>query len=315
MKKYILTTVIIILLIFISGCGKDSNAGAEKLTPAADLSAEQKLKISATETDKSGTLIPSEELGKNDNLTIAYSGLAEVKVNLDGVEVPLEEAIRDEKLTLPEILAFARKDAQNGICKEEYTSEHGVTHFVYTYPECELHLTYDVYETPDGKQTLIEELYVYNITDNQRSISHFYVDEESEWGYFLDRENWGLSFEVIDASPTQITLDCTQNGGQQIGDLVIESYFLYASKSDEAADGAPKYIGWAKPSAEGLPISIPMDASGQITLDWTDIAGTLAPGSYYICLSIFDVYEESQVHPLMENYYDRQSYYIPFSVE
>ncbi len=190
-----------------------------------------------------------------------------------------------------------------------------MTHFSYTYPECALHLTYDVYETPDGKQTLIEELYVSDITDHQRTISYFYVDNESEWGYLLDREDWGITFEVSDTSPTQITLDYTQQGGQQIGDLVIESYFLYPAETNGSPDNTPGYIGWAKANSEGLPIPLLRDTSGQITMDWSVICGSLDPGNYHLKLSISDIYEEFEVHPLMANFYDKQSYYIAFSIE
>lgn len=259
-------------------------------------------------------MISQEELGGNTDAYLAYCNLAEVNIFLDGEYFPLAEAIRRGNITVPEIFAFARMDSQNGFCEESCQSEHGLAHFSYTYPECELQLAYDVLETPSNDQQLIEEIYICAGPDNGRNQSHFYVDESSEWGYFVDREDWGLNFEVFSAAPTQIVLDVTQQGGQQMGELVIESYSLYAQDKNIEADKKSGPIGQAWTDAEGLPIPILMDAAGQITIDWTSVAGTLNAGNYYVKLTVSDIYDQSKVHPLMTNYYDRQSYNIAFAV-
>ncbi len=312
MKKIQFTVLTLILLISVLGCaGKPRENPPETVPPAG-----QKLLLWVVESEEScQTLVPPEELGENTSLTLVYSNLSEVSVQLDSGEVPLAHAIRDGFLTLPEILGLAQTDARQGYCEESYVSEHGLTHFSYRYPQYELHLTYDLYETPDGRQTLIQELYVSDVADHYRSHDYFYPDPESEWGYLLDREDWGLDFTVADVTPGQITLDCTQQGGQQIGTFQIEDYLLFPMEPDTASDGGPGYLAWIKPNSDGLPVSIPMNASSQITLDWSSIAGQLAPGSYYVHLSVSDIYDESAVHPLMENFTDKQSYKIAFTIE
>lgn len=277
---------------------------------------EQRLVFSVLKAEKPGfTLIPKEKLGENVNVHMSYSNLAEVYIQMDGFSIPLAEAIREGRLTVPELFAFARIDAQNGVCTEAYTSVHGLTHFTYTYPECELELAYDVYETPDGKQHLIEEICVYDISDNIQSRSHFYLDNESEWGYFMDREDWALTFDVTTVSPAQITVEYTHHQGQEIGTLYIENYMLFSSEDDDASAGTHRCLAKSEPDAEDFPISIQQYGSGQINIDWFNMVGSLEPGKYFLRFTVSDNYDEIDVHPLMVNYYDKQSYFIDFLIE
>ena len=61
----------------------------------------------------------------------------------------------------------------------------------------------------------------------------------------------------------------------------------------------------------------PLSSNGttHFSIDWTDIYGTLSPGEYVIRVIVKDIYEESQVHRLMRNFYDVQHYEISFTVE
>lgn len=321
MKKCQLLSVLIAILLMLFGCGaqrKEAGASttsseATSVIQTADL--QQKLCFSVVTSENPGyTVISREELGGNTDAYLAYSDLAEVNILMDGRYVPLAESIRDGEITIPELFAFARMDSKKGFCQEEYKSEHGLTHFAYTYPECELLLVYDVYETPSGQQKLIEEVYISAISDRPQNMSHIYVDEDNEWGYFIDREDWGLDFEVSSASPTQIILNVTQHGGQQMGELFVENYRLYPMDQSETAGKVHGSIGQSKSDSDGLPIAIGMDTSGQITIDWSTTVGTLDAGNYYIKLSISDSYDQSKVHPLMTNYYDKQSYNISFTI-
>ncbi len=315
MRRYILTAVLIALLAALCGCTGTQDAQGSEPTAANEDASQQKLQFSVVEAEEPGyTVVSREELGGNINTGLTYGQLTEVNIAWDGEIIPLAEAIREGKLTAPELFAFARMDAQNGFCQENYVSEHGLTHFSYTYPECVLELAYDVYETPDGNQTLIEGICIYALTAHEGNVSHFYVDEKSEWGYFLDRENWGLTFEVSDVSPTQITLGYTQRQGQEIGELLLEDYLLFPAGASWEPGKGPGFIGKYKKGPQWQPIPILSDTSGQITIDWSADAGTLEPGDYYIKMTLSDVYEESEVPPLTVNYHDKQSYNIAFTV-
>jgi len=56
------------------------------------------------------------------------------------------------------------------------------------------------------------------------------------------------------------------------------------------------------------------NSSTEFTIDWKDIYGTLSPGEYVIRVIVKDIYDKSQVHPLMRNFYDIQHYEITFTV-
>lgn len=319
MEKYQFAAVVLIL-VALSGCAgnqeeaksNDKTASTTAVVAATTAENTQMLNFCVEESEELGfTCISPDELGAENDVSMVYGSLTEVDLTWDGEIISLPQAIREERLTVPELFAFARMDAQNGFCQESYTSEHGLTHFCYAYPECELWLAYDVYETPDGGQTLINEVHIYNIDNSQKPLDITYVDEDNEWGYFLDREDWGLTFEVISASPTQITVNYSQQQGQEIGELSVTDFSLYSRSAPGTLD---TYLGQFSFAREGRPIPIQTDGSGQITFDWTDIAGALEPGEYYIKATVVDTYDESAVHPLMDNFYDRQSYHIVFSV-
>lgn len=331
MKRYWFTAVIIVLLVALGGCASSQAQEAEvssapsttecvtsapESVPESETVSRQKLKFSVKDAEDSGYIgIPQEELGEKCDTEITYISLSDVSIDLNGEVISLGEAIHTGKLTTPEIFAFARMDARNGFCQETSVSEHGLTHFSYLYPECELQIAYDVYETPDGRQTLIDEISVCQITDSQRSTDYFYVDETSEWGYFLDREDWGLTLEASSVSPTQITINYTQRQGQEIGELSLEDYMLFAVENSGTADRTSRYLARSGQDTDEFPIPIQSDGSGQITLDWSDLVGALDPGTYDLLVTVSDNYEESNVHPLMVNFYDKQSYHVMFSIE
>lgn len=329
MKKYQLAITAIVLLAVLTGCtasqetaSTDSAAASETSptvletsAPTVDGTASQKLQFSVVESEEPGyTVISQEELGEKTGTEIVYGDLKEVNLTWDGQTIPLAQAIREEKLTVPEIFAFARLDAQNGFCQESYISEHGLTHFCYTYPEWELRIAYDLYETPDGKQTLIDEIYVYNISEGERDVSYTYVDEDSQWGYFLDREDWGLTLEAANVTPTQITVNYTQQQSQEVGELTLDSYILYPMDGETDLDSRPNYVAMSRMDTPGLPIFLLSDSSGQFTIDWGDTAGALEPGEYCLNVSVSDHFDPDQIHPLIEKFHDKQSYHIVFTI-
>lgn len=324
MKKSLLTVAVLALLVTLIGCTRSQKAGdaaetspttLETTTQTKDITPQQRLQFSVVEAEDPGyTVVSQEELGEKTGTEIVYGDLKEVNLTWDGQTISLAQAIREEKLTVPEIFAFARLDAQNGFCQESYISEHGLTHFCYTYPEWELRIAYDIYETPDGQQTLIDELCVYNISEGYHNVSYIYVDEDSQWGYFLDREDWGLTFEVANVTPTQITVNYSQKQSQEVGALTLDGYILCPMDEENNLDSGPNYIAMSRMDTPGLPISLLSDSSGQFTIDWGDTAGALEPGEYYLKVTVSDNFDPTQVHPLIEKFHDKQSYHIVFTV-
>lgn len=300
MKRYLF--LITAFFLFLSGC---STAPIEEST----VQSEQKLIFSVVPAERASFL--SKDVFGDKTTAVVYSDFSEINLLMDGMQVPFTEAIRDDRITVPEIFAYARLDARKGFCQESHRSVNGLTHFVYSYPECVLRIAYDIYETPDGKQHLMEELYFIDTVEHAENFNEVYTDEVT--GQILAREDWGLSFEAAEASPTQITVNYSQQGGQQIGTLSLFDYYIYRDSAE--IDISEDFVGWGERETGGLPASIVMGSSGQFTLTFPDTVGTLEPGDYALLASVEDIYDQSDVHPLMVNFADKQSYKIKFTVQ
>lgn len=233
---------------------------------------------------------------------ISYDLVENVTVEVQGERMPLEEAVSGGKITVDEILADVRRDAAAGICQESTQTVNGLTRFEYAYPELELWSICDVLETPDGARPLIRSFTV-RAPGHPDILSTHFFDMSTPYHYEIDREDWGLEFRVRSATPEGITLEISQEGGQQFGQLMATKYSLDASGWQPlgAADLTP---GWA----------VNMGGTSQLTIDWTQTIGRLESGDYCLRLHIEDDYDSSDVHPLARNFWDWQSYYIEFQI-
>ena len=270
--------------------------------PKVTVSDSRLLRIDLTvDEDAQFTNIMPESLGGNFDNKITYLDVRNVSIEVDGTSYHLEDAIREGYISVEEIFAYARIDARNGFCKEDTRTHNGLTHFVYRYPQFDLQITYDVYVTPDGKEHLINELYV---CKNAYNLSTSYKP--------LDLEDWGVHFSALEATPNALTLECKQSGGQQVGDLVIEYYYIENSETGIAVSQLKRITNTESYQPKS---AIPRNATSVITIDWTDIYGDLPEGSYLMRLRIVDKFTPEQVHPLMQDFYDLQGYDIPFIIQ
>lgn len=271
----------------------------------------RQLTITVTQAPSVQTFIPVEENGTGFTNDIACMNVDNVQIIIDDTTLALEDALNGGHISAEEIFCFARMDAGNGICQETWESKNGLSNFTFLYPDYCLRLIYDIYETPDGKQHLISDMCIYSTNSSNETIS-YYVDPtttffDQETGYLLDREDWGLAFEITDCSPTGLTLTCTQSSGQQIGQLSIQAYTLY------------KETGYLEriDNTSGMPVlnsNIEMNGSSTITIDWTNIYGELGSGEYDLTLLIRDNFNKNMVHPLIVDYHDLQMYDLPLTI-
>ena len=300
MKKFLILLTSIALLCSLCGC-----------TGSASKESGQKLKFSVVPTEEIGFIkIPDEKKG-SEKAELVYQNLSEVNITLDGKTEPLADAIGSGKITGAEIFAYARMDAEAGYCKEGYTSEQGLTRFVYTYPEYALEMVYDIFEGSEGKNVLINEITVADSTQSLFDSDSFYVDESSRWGYFLDREDWGLEFTVKAVTPESLTVTYTQKQTQELGELTCEDYIMFA----EVEGARDEFVTQTGRDAPGFPIAITSDGSGEITFDWSKMAGKLNPGTYYVRIGIRDNYDPEKVPANVTKRYSKQSYCVEFTVE
>lgn len=239
---------------------------------------------------------------KPEGYSLSYDLVENVTVEVQGERMSLEEAVSGGKITVDEILADVRRDAAAGICRESTQTVNGLTRFEYAYPELELWSICDVLETPDGAQPLIRSFTV-RAPGHPDILSTHFFDMSTPYHYEIDREDWGLEFRVLSATPEGITLEITQQAGQQFGQLTVTKYSLDTSGWQPLGD-ADLTPGWA----------VKMGGDSQLTIDWAQTIGRLESGVYCLRLHIEDDYAPSDVHPLARNFWDWQSYYIEFQI-
>ncbi len=234
-----------------------------------------------------------------------YRQVKDVMISLDRETLPLEDALKQGKLTEEDILYFARQDARTGFCKTEAVSPRGVTNFYFHYPEYSIKIIHDVQETPDGGQYLISQMHVYAPKLDMKPTTHFFDPETNE---YLDIEDWGLTFDVQQVAPTGITFTCTQSAGQQIGTLAIKYYYL----TETTGPFLQKAEGTEGAHFEALTLDV--DGTSTFTIDWTEWYGSLPSGEYIFLLDMFDLFEPEQVPPLTVDFHTRQLYSIAISI-
>ena len=288
-QKFFICIALLCTLFLVTGCAGDKNyttiSTASSTTQApteTEPASMGHLRLSVSfDEDADYVKFTYDELGGNFNDGLSYDyDIMGVTIEINGQSMPLEDALRDGFITEEEIFCNARLDAREGFCEETYESLNGLTNFTFAYPDYNLRLLYDIYESPNGEQRLISEMVIY-----EKNVillpCHLFVDEET--GDIYDREDWGLNFEITEVSPTGMTIRCTHSGGQQIGQLEIVDYL----KADDVTE---------------------------FTFDWSEPYGQVSSGEYELVLWIKDIYDESQKHPLMRNFYDTQIYTVRFTV-
>ena len=233
-----------------------------------------------------------EEIGNNFNQGMSYWGVTDVSISLNSGDERLEDALKNGDITEEEIFFRARQDARDGRCQETFETQHGVTFYNYHYPDYDLWLVYDVFNSPNGKAYPVSQLIVFRTTpDYHLHPSCAFTDPET--GAFVNREDWGLTFELSDITSHSATVTCTQSGGQQIGQLEVRCYTLHPDT--KGIINPPKFE-----------TEIAMDGTCQFSVDWSETYGDLPSGTYRLYLWVYDIYDESQLHPLMDDFQDWQ---------
>lgn len=290
---------LILAAVLLLGIGFAIGRNDEKKTVlvAPTESTAPRLIISAVHADSEYT---SEKIQQTNDgtsdLDFCCIGLTDVTIDLGGNVMDLGNALREGKTSLSEISFLAQSDSQSGFCTEGWKSKNGLAEFRYSYPDFDLWIVDDIYETPDGLQHLIR-----GITLCQPDSDVAFLHNE------LDQEDWGIEFSVAEASQTEITLNYTQSGGQVLGQLMTYGYAISRLNPMEGIallDNAPLQ--------EQKPIS--MNGQGTLCLDIETYFGALPAGQYGMYLYLQDAYNEEDVPPLTRNYHDVQCYWIEFTV-
>lgn len=322
MKPKNIVVIFFILLTFLmTGC---VNAVDTTLSTEPTILLTEQPTTPASETPNiTLTLVPNEDgariyryLTEEDldgiyNGSINFSAYLNVLIDINGESMPIREAILDKHITVEEFIAGIRTDARNGFCVESYESELGLTYFLYTYSNFEVAIFDDVWEAPNGESFLVRDIYI-DKKDGfiSEAIGRYYTnDEGQEINY--KREDWGLSFEVIDATPSNVRIKATQTDGQQFGQLQIRGRVIISSSNSipGTAFNTQPYISVSP--AEG---SFTMEGISEFTFDWSEDIGELPSGTYSIAFMVEDIYDTEALHPFTKNYTDLQFYYFEFEI-
>lgn len=137
---------------------------------------------------------------------------------------------------------------------------------------------------------------------------------ESEY-YPADTEDWKLTFNVTDVSFSGFTLNVHQEkspnakiGSMHLGQLQLVYFDLYKMDIKDLV-----YIHtFDREECAIVPGSTEAFRINYSVMD--DQPTELPSGSYKINLNIKDVFNESDVHPLMRDYHISQSYWISFDI-
>lgn len=248
--------------------------------------------------------------------SINYENLTDIRIEIDGETMLLRDAMEQDLVTTDELEAWARVDAKRGYCDMAYGSTNGFAQYDYKYPSFTLRSRYDVYEAPNGElyhdQLLIlcdPGLYMSTGRVIRPHPRQELVSEDNPAGE-LDRENWGVKFEVLSASPTQLTLRCTQSGGQHMGQLSVDGkYTVYQLEGNGFIEKKIPIDDFPPPT-----LDIPIENEGitEFTITWPESLGELPSGEYEVHFFLKDNYET--IPELMRNYEDEQWQVVGFTV-
>lgn len=327
MKK--LSIILVLLLVFLlTACTASSREPALETQPptlsnlpteAASLSSVNaqliNLRLIGSANITGEQCITSEELEGIYDGEIYYSYSSDVLIKIDDTEMSLRDAILNRCISVEEFLAGLRTDARNGYCEETYGSYLGLTHFIYTYKQYHVVVYDDLWEAPNGESFLVREIWIqpgYVSEFDPTGIARMYQDENGiDISY--RREDWGLTFEVVEVTPTSVRVNVIQQGGQQFGQLQADLKSVPVFKNIEGflnTKHGTRAHTEATPS-DGL---ITMNGTTEFTFDWSKDLGELPSGLYSIYFMIYDIYDPAQIHPFTKNYKDSEAFCFVFEI-
>lgn len=203
MKKILCAVLCLALLLLAAGCG------------STGLKTEWKLSV---EDNREAYLYyPGSVLGGKLNPGMDYQYVRNVQIQLGRDSVPLEEAIRDGKITIQQMYAQACKDAEEGICTLTRLSQNGVTNNIFCYPEFQINIVDDLLEH-DGQDIPVAYLAVSGANQTPNTIDGWDSQRKSP----RVKEDWGMSFDAV-FSDGSLSVVVHQADGMQQGTLTVEN--------------------------------------------------------------------------------------------
>lgn len=248
------------------------------------------------------------ELNDTCNFELVYYLLSDISIEIDGSNIQLADAIRNDMVSLEQIIMQAKLDAESGIASLSYESNLGLSSFIYRYDNFEIMVTDDVFEAANGNQYHCK--YVTICPPNAHSnlsAAYFYEDGN---GNIIDltREDWGISFEIENTNSYSADIKCIQKGGQHFGVLQITGIQLVNHDNSVLA------IDNFEVNLPECPAKISNDDSTTLYVNWIEKYGVLSPGTYEMIITVNDVYDTSVAHEFLRKYSNEQRYIVSLTV-
>lgn len=299
----ILCSVSIALGFFLGSRGSTASLSLVNSTIQKAASANQLSSYAPTEFPGSGTA------------AVYLYGIDDVELQIGSGRFSFPSALSSGKLSSEDVVHQAFLDAAQGLCNRTEISRYGLSRYRFHYPNFDLCITRDVFESAAGGRYPIFSIAFYLPGEGVSSELEQYLYAEDGTMVDTRAEDWGLQFSVGEAGADHILLNATQKNGQQLGTHSIQRYSIYNTAQGQRTErNLVCTIDEEEKLRQEYPI--PSGAQTDITLDWEKLYGSLPSGDYELHLMIEDVYDKTQPRsPLQQNYTDIQRYVVPFHVE
>lgn len=287
MKKILCAVLCLALLLLAAGCG------STELKP--------EWKLSVEENREAYLYYPGSVLGGKLNPGMDYQYAQNVQLQIGRESVPLEEAIRDGKITIQQLYAQACKDGEEGICTLTRLSQNGVTNNVFRYPKFQINIVDDLLEH-DGQDIPVAYLAVSSADQTPNIIDGWDAQRKSP----RVKEDWGLTFDAA-FSDGCLSVVVHQTGGMQQGTLTVENAVIIDQDPFALSDqeGNVRLM-----QLEGTALTMGGETNLEINLS-EFLGQEPEKGTYTLRMCIEDSVSPGQT----PKHQSSQYYSIPFTVE
>lgn len=159
----------------------------------------------------------------------------------------------------------------------------------------------------NGKEYLKSELSQQTLEwlelpEEKRMLSSYFPPE-----FMVFEDTWGIDFMAKDITPTNLTLVCTQSGGEPTGELQTDSWFILENWTQENGWKEVQHIQGNRDLAwEDIAYRIPMNDTISWQINWEYIYEKLHVGKYRIGKEVMDFRKVDD--------FDKVVYYAEFEI-
>lgn len=163
---------------------------------------------------------------------IFYKGVTSVTLTDSEQNIDLREAVQSGVVTIPQLIAGAEEDAEQGNCAVYTECGTGqLTLIDYAYPNYTMGVMNDTYISPKGE----ERSYKYVIFGPAGTEFGTPTPVKTDDGVVvrIDQEDWGITLTAQQVTASGMILHCAQSGKRLDGDLYLGDVLYIFRKTDD----------------------------------------------------------------------------------